>query len=200
MIRAICPADVPWAAKQHAALMSNSVFAVFGSRFLECFYDQFSRSKTAIAYVWEQDGEPLAVISATSDRSRFLRGLILRHGLRLAVYAAVGILRPACRRLIGQLCRYPRRAEGGKIEAEMIFITVAPACRGKGIAQQLIDAVLAEYRRREIKRIYVTVESENLGIKAILERKQFRVIESFLFADKQNDLLRLDVEEERDVA
>ena len=82
----------------------------------------------------------------------------------------------------------------------MIFITVAPACRGKGVAPQLIDAVLAEYRRREIKRIYVTVESENLGIKAILERKQFRVIESFLFADKQNDLLRLDVEEERDVA
>ena len=153
MIRPIRPDDIPWAARQHAALMANSVFAAFGVRFLECFYSHFARSKTAIAYVWEENGLPVAVISATSDRTRFLRGLVLRHGISLACYAAVGLLRPACRHLVGQLRRYPGHVDGERIEAEMIFITVAPECRGKGVAEKLIEAVLAEYASRGTPRV-----------------------------------------------
>ena len=78
--------------------------------------------------------------------------------------------------------------------AEMIFITVSPECRGKGVANQLIDAVLVEYAARATPRIYVTVESENVGIKGVLTRKNFEVIDTFFFADKQNDLLRLDAQ------
>ncbi len=195
MIRALCPADVPWAARQHAALMSHSVFAAFGPHFLECFYSRFAKSKSAIAYVWEQEGEPLAVISATSNRSLFLRELLLRHGVKLAFFSVVGLFRPACRHLISQLRSYPGNVDGERIESEMIFITVSPVCRGQGVAQQLIDAVLSEYRTRGIRRVYVTVESENKGIKAILAQKEFEVIQSFRFADKANDLLRLDFEE-----
>jgi ribosomal protein S18 acetylase RimI-like enzyme len=194
MIRALRPADSSWAARQHAELMSNSVFAAFGVRFLECFYSRFARSASSIAFVWEQDGVPLAVISATSNRSRFLRGLVLCHGVPLALYTVAGLLRPSCRHLVGQLRQYPGRIDGEKIEAEMIFITVSPACRGQGVAQQLIDAVLAEYAARSTPQVYVTVESENVGIKRILTTKEFKVIKTFRFADKQNDLLRLDLQ------
>lgn len=195
MIRVLTQADATWAAQQHAALMPNSVFAAFGVGFLRCFYRVFAQSKHAVAYVWEDASKPAAVITATSNRSAFLRGLILRHGPMLAAYAVLGLMHKPCRRLVAQLRHYPRHGGDTPIQAEMIFITVDPCCRGKKVAHRLIEAVLSDYAARRVNRVHVTIERANAGVRRILDGFGFKVVSSFLLADKQNDLLQLNMAE-----
>lgn len=185
---------VPWAVAQHAALMQQSVFAMFGPRFLELWYRAFAISPHAVAFVDEQDGHPRAVIASTSNRPAFLRELLRRSGFALAWCSARAVLRNgACRRLVGRLPGYLARSGRGDVTAEMIFITVAPAVRGHGIAQQLIRRTLQEFRRRGVDKVHVSIESGKHGVRAMLHSFGFVVIDRFAFADKPHELLALDL-------
>jgi ribosomal protein S18 acetylase RimI-like enzyme len=188
MIRPLETADAPWAARQHAALMAHSVFALFGVAFLECVYRHFAVSPHAIALVDTEGETRNAVIASTSRRSAFLRSLLRRSGFRLAWLAAAGLLHRPCRRLLRQTWRYLRTTRRGPDEAEMIFITVDPAARNRGLARRLIEATLAEYRRRGIRQVQVTVEDDNAPVKALLASLGFKEADRFVFADKVNAL------------
>jgi len=190
MMRPLRVEDAAAAADQHAALMVNSVFAVFGAGFLACFYRHFARSPHAIAFVEEGPGGACAYIASTSDRHAFLRSLALRHGLRLAVYAVRGVLfHRECRRMLWQTLRYLRRTGQARTPAEMVFITVPSALRGRRVALELIEATLAEFRRRQISTVSVTIESDNAPILKILNGMGFQSVDRFIFAGKPNDLL-----------
>lgn len=189
MIRRMHTADAPFAAHQHARLMRHSVFAAFGCGLLECFYRCFAVSRHGIAFVYEEEGTARAAIAAVSDRPAFLRELIARHGLRLAGSALAGLFRRPCRRLLLQMPGYFRGTAGTKTRAEMVFITVAETCRRRGVARELIEATLHEYRRRGTNRVMVSIESDNHVIRHLLQSMGFEVTGTFMFADKSNDLL-----------
>lgn len=192
-VRPLTAADAPWAARRHAALLPHSVFALFGPPFLETIYRAFARSPHAVSFVHERDGAPHALIACASDRRAFLRELLLRSGLRLALLAGAAFLtRGPCRRLLLQAPRYLRRTHRSGTDAEMIFITVDPECHGTGVGRGLILAVLEEYRRRGVERVTVTIESDNAPVKRLLLGLGFAVEDTFTFADKSNDLLVLE--------
>lgn len=182
--------DVRWAARQHAALMEHSVFAVFGEPFLEQVYRGFAASRHAIAYVYEEEGEARAIIASAGDRSAFLRELCFRSGFRLAALSAAAAVRSgACRRMLIRMPMYLRRTCRGIARAEMIFITVAATCRRRGVARELIRLTLDEFRRRGLREIDVSIESANTVIRDLLLSFGFRVVDRFEFADKSNDRL-----------
>lgn len=184
--------DVSWAAGQHAALMENSVFAVFGKRFLEQVYSCFAASKHSISYVYEEESEAKAIIASTSDRGAFLRELFLRSGIRLAALSAAAVFRSsACRRMLWRMPVYLGRTCRGNTKAEMVFITVAKNCRKAGIARELIRMTLEEFGRRGVRDINVSIESSNTVVKDLLLHLGFTVSDHFMFADKPNDLLAI---------
>jgi len=189
----MAPSDVAWAARQHAALMEHSVFAKFGTGFLECFYREFAVSPHSVSFVCEQDGGPQAVIACTSDRRAFMRGLFFRSGIRMGFYILKGLFRQDCRHALFQSPRYLGRTCNDRAKAEMIFITVSPGCRGSGIARSLIENTLAEYRRRGVGKVNVSIESDNAPVKKLLLSMGFKVIDTFVFADKSNDLFETDL-------
>lgn len=172
--------------------MENSVFAIFGGAFLERVYRHFACSKHAIAYVYEVDGQAQAVIASTSRRRAFLRGLALHSGIPLMALSIRAMLRSgACRRMVWRMPAYLGKTCRGITQAEMIFITVAPTCRKKGVARELIRMTLEEYERRGVKQIHVSIESANTVIRTLLEEFGFKRVDHFTFADKPNDLLAL---------
>lgn len=193
MIRPMRPEDAVRAAEQHAVLMEHSVFAMFGAGFLACFYRHFATAPNGIAFAYGEETGPQAYIVSTSDRPAFLRGLLLRYGPRLAWHALRGLLRPACRRLAWQTFRYLRRTGAARTPAEMIFITVPPECRNHGVARALIGATIDQFRRRQVRLVSVTVESDNAPVRALLEKLGFRQADRFAFAGKENDLFLLDL-------
>jgi ribosomal protein S18 acetylase RimI-like enzyme len=189
MIRPMTLSDAGWAAAQHAALMKNSAFARLGTSFLECFYRCFATSPTAVAYVHEEDGVARAIIAATSDRPAFLRQLLRQSWFRLVIGALRGLIRNP--RLLFSIrpLRYLREIPDDSTKAEMVFITVAPEARERGIARRLIETTLSEYVRRGVRKVKVTIEDENLTVKRVLQGLGFEVKKTFMFAGKKNNLL-----------
>lgn len=182
--------DTAWAARQHAALMENSVFAIFGAPFLEQVYRHFAGSRHSVSYVYEENGESMAVIASTSNRRAFMRGLLLRSGLKLALISVAAAVRSgACRRLLRRMPAYLRKTCRNETNAEMIFITVARDCRKAGLGRTLIQMTLDEFQRRGVRDVNVSIESENTPVKNLLLGLGFEVIDQFMFPDKPNDLL-----------
>lgn len=186
MIRIMQTTDVMWASRQHAKLMNKSVFAMFGVKFLACFYRRFAKSKHAIAFVYEESGLPRGVIASANNRSAFLRELLLIHGIELIFFTIASLRKSACRHLLFQLPRYFDGSKKKDINAEMIFITISPESRGNGIAQELIQNTLDEFVRRGVEKVNVTTESDKKNVIDILHDMGFAVIDEFMFADKSN--------------
>ena len=193
MIRPMQPKDAGWSAERHAKSMPNSVFAVFGSGFLTRVYRELARSPNSVAFVHERDGNPGGVIAAVTDRRAFLRGLLAHSGPALAWAALKGwVTHRACRKLLMQTPLYLRRVPDAAA-AELLFIAVAPEFRRAGVARELIEQALDAFRARQITRVVVTIETENTTIANILEGFGFKRIDRFMFADKWNDLLSMDL-------
>ena len=193
MIRPMQPKDAGWTAEQHARVMTNSVFAVFGLDFLTRVYLELARSPKAVAFVYESDGKPGGIIAAVTNRRAFLLGLLAHSGPALLWSALKGIVEHrACRNLLLQTPRYLRRVPDSAA-AELLFITVAPECRRAGVARELIEHALDAFRARRVARAVVTIETENTAIARILQGFGFKSIDRFVFADKSNDVLSRDL-------
>jgi len=177
--------------------MENSVFAIFGAPFLEQVYRHFAGSRHSVSYVYEENGESMAVIASTNNRRAFMRELLLRSGLKLAVISVAAAARSgACRRLLRHMPAYLRRTCRGETNAEMIFITVAGDCRKSGLGRMLIRMTLDEFQRRGVRDVNVSIESENTPVKNLLLSLGFEVIDQFMFADKPNDVLATSLTEQ----
>ena len=194
LIRPMQTCDAGWTAERHAMLMPNSIFAAFGPGFLARVYLELARSPHAVAFVHDGDRRPCGVIAALTDRRAFLVGLLAHSGAALAWAAIRGwVAHSSCRRLLLHIPRYLRRVPG-LAAAELLFITVSPECRREGVARALIARTLDEFRARRIARAVVSIETSNTAIAGILERFGFRRIDRFVFADKWNDVLAMNLE------
>ena len=76
------------------------------------------------------------------------------------------------RRLVG-IATYS--VDGG--DAELAALGVAKAHRGRGLAGQLIDAVVAEVTARDVGRLWVVTTNDNLAALAVYQRHGFRLVE-----------------------
>jgi ribosomal-protein-alanine N-acetyltransferase len=61
-------------------------------------------------------------------------------------------------------------------EGEIANLAVAPSARRHGIGAALLDASLAEARRRGVKQVYLEVRESNAAARALYERRGFSVV------------------------
>jgi [ribosomal protein S18]-alanine N-acetyltransferase len=61
-------------------------------------------------------------------------------------------------------------------DAEVLNVAVEPGSRGKGLAGQMIDAVLIEMSARGVANAYLEVRESNQAARALYESKEFREI------------------------
>ena len=77
------------------------------------------------------------------------------------------------------LVQEPRSQAGGPPPAELLSIMVEPALRSRGLGALLLEALIAECRRRDIQALDVTVESSNAGARRFYEQHGFRFVREF---------------------
>jgi len=194
MIRPLKINEIPWAAELHAKLMAGSVLALFGPGPLRILYRELVRSPHGLVLAASVDGRLEGVIAVMLDRAAFARSLLWRKGLLVALSMAWGVLtRTECRRLLLQLPRYWISARAGTAEAEMLFITVAPDARDRGLARLLIEAVLENLRGRKVRRVSVSVDVEHPRIGGLLRRLGFAPVARVCFAGKNHEVLASDL-------
>jgi ribosomal-protein-alanine N-acetyltransferase len=62
------------------------------------------------------------------------------------------------------------------VDAEVLNVAVEPGSRGKGLAGQMLDAVLIELATRGVANAYLEVRESNKAARALYESKGFREI------------------------
>ena len=64
-------------------------------------------------------------------------------------------------------------AMAGVDELHLLNITVAPAWQGRGLGNELLDAVQAQARRRGLASLFLEVRQSNVRARALYERRGF---------------------------
>ncbi len=168
------PADAADAARLHAAHLTYSFFAGLGERFLRRLYRRLAKSPRGIGFVVETDAGVRAFITATTDAAGLRRELILKDAWAAGFWAAFALLRKP--RLIGRALEtfaYGARTDLPGVRAEMLFISIDPALRRRGLAVKLIDLVLDEFRRRGVEQTKVVTDAANAPVNALLNKFGF---------------------------
>jgi ribosomal-protein-alanine acetyltransferase len=78
-------------------------------------------------------------------------------------------------RVVGEAIALVRRHKQS-VSGRTYSLAVDPACRGKGIGERLMRAMIDELGRRGARRIYLEVEASNVAAQRLYQRMGFKII------------------------
>jgi ribosomal protein S18 acetylase RimI-like enzyme len=78
-------------------------------------------------------------------------------------------------RVVGEAIALVRRHKQS-VSGRTYSLAVAPACRGKGIGERLMRAMIDELGRRGVRRVYLEVETSNSAARRLYERIGFKMV------------------------
>ena len=179
-MRAMTLADVPRVAELHAAHLSYSFFAKLGLGFLRRLYRRIVLSEHGFGFVVEVDGRVDAFITASLDAATLRRELIWRDGCIAGCRVLLALLRrPWLAMRVFETLAYGSRTDLDGVRAEMLFISIEPELRRRGLAVEFIRRVLEEYVARGVQRAKVVTEAVNEPVNMLLAKFGFEPVSEF---------------------
>lgn len=190
-VRLLEAEDIAFAAKLHAQALPQGFFVLLGPRFLRAYYRGFRASPYAIALVAERDGERIGVLVGTLDSAAHHRYVVRRHGWRLAVLGAAGLvlqpragqrfLRTRALRYARSIARAWRPGSGGSAGAKpgarlrgplgvLSHVAVATKARGTGAGTALLESFVVAARRAGTARVELVTLAGSEGAASFYER------------------------------
>jgi ribosomal protein S18 acetylase RimI-like enzyme len=191
----LTPAMAAAAARLHILGQPGAFLTSLGPEVLTVLYRTLPQSPVGFGFgvtgeAIEQGMEgnvPLeGFVAATSSVGALFTEMATRRFLAFApALLARMARRPALLGRLAQTLFYPllvqepRSQTNGPPPAELLSIMVEPALRSHGLGARLLEALLAECRRRDIQALDVTVESRNAGARRFYERHGFGYVREF---------------------
>jgi ribosomal protein S18 acetylase RimI-like enzyme len=155
----------------HASEISEGFLPALGRPFLARLYRRVVRSPQAFLLVADDEGRPVGFVAGSEDVGALYRSFLVHDGALAALRALPRIVR-SVRRVVETL-RYP--TGGADLPAaELLAIAVAPDARGRGIGRALVEALTAEFRRRNVDGVRVVVAADNERALRLYEACGFR--------------------------
>jgi ribosomal protein S18 acetylase RimI-like enzyme len=155
------PDDAVSVAGLHRQGIPTGVLAELGLPALARLYRALLDNPDAFVFVGvDPQDRVMAFVSGVSDVGQMYRRVIRQQFWSFAALGLRYALNPRMiRRLLNTLA-YPTKVTGAFPGAELLSIVVAPAGQGSGVGTLLLEALLAEFRRRGIERIKVMVRAD----------------------------------------
>ena len=181
MIEPMSRPHVPVVVDVHLQSFPGFFLSFLGPRFLRLLYDSIVHHERGAAFVYLDNGEVAGFVAGVANPSGFYRALI-KHRLPAFMWAAMGaaVRRP---QIIPRLLRallYPSQTPTGESIGTLMSIGTRPNCQGRGIGKQLVDAFLAEMRRRNVRCVNLTTDRDNNDeVNAFYQRLGFRLARSY---------------------
>jgi ribosomal protein S18 acetylase RimI-like enzyme len=193
--------DLRFAADLHRSCLGHGLFPRLGSRFLRAYLRTFVQSPFAIALVAERDGDPVGFLVGTGDDRRHYRHVIRRHGVRLALSAALALVtRPRVAAMFARtrLVRYARGAvrlarrptappspstTPPGANGVLTHLAVVPAGRERGVGAALVEDFLSQARTHGAASVRLVTRSGESGAGSFYERLGWEPDGGFADAD-----------------
>lgn len=181
--------DIPQVARFHSSYIPHSTFAQLGIPFLKTLYQGFLSSDYGFVYTCWEGGKMQGFIAGATDSQRLLRSLFRRHLLFLLGISLKALFcHPRLLPSLFQTFCYAKKTNLQQTKAELLFITVKPESRRRGIGNKLILKSLEELKRRGIDRIKVSVEKKNGEAINLLHKMNFSRERRFSFYQEERIL------------
>jgi ribosomal protein S18 acetylase RimI-like enzyme len=148
-----------------------------GRRFLQLLYSSIVSVRQSVNFVYLDQDILVGFVVGVANPSRFYSKLI-RERLFAFAWAAIAatLRRPS---IIGRLFRallYPSKSPGGDSNATLLSIAIKPFCQGRGIGKALIDAFLAEMKKRGVSVVNLTTDrDDNAAANEFYHKLGFRI-------------------------
>lgn len=170
------------AAKLHYEAYSGDFLPLFGTRFLEAFYDVMFTTKAAGGVVGLAGEELVGFCMFTPDLSKLYRTILKKGFLRLGWLATLRIVRnPLLVKMILEAFLYQPRAKVGDVKAEMLPWAVDPKYRGKGVGTRIWDACEREMLKMGIDTYKLTAIFDKEASLKFFNKKGFEQVGEFDF-------------------
>ena len=205
-IRAARVRDITFLSRLHVQALPHGFFPRLGLGFLDLYYQGFVTSPHAVALVAQVEGRHVGFVVGTTDNVAHYRWVTRRLGVRLAVRAALALLRrPGLliwflrtrgRRYLVATARRVRPAapEIGVSErvGVLTHIAVVPRARGSGIGQRLVVRFVEAASQRNVPLEAVTLAGEQ-GASGFWRRLDWKPVEVVTRDGLAFERFRLDV-------
>lgn len=168
-------------ASQVAALHIQGIPTGFlsslGNNFLTILYAAIADDKNSFGFVAIQSEKVLGFVAFSTNLSKLYKHAVMKKGFRFALELGRRMLSMQVIKKVLQNVFYPSKMKNMNLpEAELLSIAIAPECRGKGIAKQLIEAGFEECLRRGIDKVKVLVAADNQSANNLYTRSGFELI------------------------
>lgn len=181
-VRGMSTSDLKSVALLHQALFPGQLLTLLGTNLLIRFYGEFVTGEESLAFVAVADGEPVGLVTATRHKAALFRRFYRANLPRVVLTACAtpriwGLLwrgaatrRTQLRHVLGMLSvRAQTSSSNGSapedvtmdIPTRLMSIGVAPAWRGKGLAEKLVEVLCERLRAEGVDVVGLSVRQEN---------------------------------------
>jgi len=165
-------------AELHISGISTGFISSLGVDFVTALYEAIARSESGIGFVTEQNEKVIGFIAFTTNLNRLYKSIILKKGVRFAFLLTSKLCSFKRIKKVFETLFYPSRIKKKNLpSAELLSIVVAPQCRGKGLAGQLVETGFQECRKRNIDRIKVLVGADSIVANKLYLKCGFKLVE-----------------------
>ena len=154
--------DIAAFAAIHRAAFPRSLTTRLGDRFLADYYIRVLGSPSGVAYLAEQDQEPLGFAVGFVDPATFYENM-RRKKWEVARSMAMGLLKKPwlIAPVITNFLWAGKAKHEGADSCELASIAVIPKTSGSGIGRALLDSFVAGAAQTGAKRVSLTTDAEN---------------------------------------
>mgnify|MGYP000883075912 CR=1 FL=1 len=158
MIERLAKIHAPEAAQLHILGIESGFISSLGLDFVTALYEAIAESKSSFGFVTCEGEEVIGFVAFTENINSLYKSIIWKKGFKFAFLLGSRLFSWTRLKRIWETLLYPSRVKADDLPAaELLSIAVSPQARGKGIASQLIEAGIAECRKRGMDRMKVLV-------------------------------------------
>jgi ribosomal protein S18 acetylase RimI-like enzyme len=142
-----------------------------GPRFLRFLYRCMILSDHSLCLVAERNGQIVGHFTVLTSRRNFFRQFVLRKGLLAALMLLPWLLRPRNLQTAITGLTFSRNAAQDDPDAEAASLIVVSTAHRTGVGKALFEAILAELRKKGIRRMRSTTSPHNEAANALHKRQ-----------------------------
>jgi ribosomal protein S18 acetylase RimI-like enzyme len=174
-VRAMRPDEAGAVAQYHAEGIPTGVLAELGVGFMTDLYRAIAASRDGFVFVVLDDEERVrGFICGTTRLGAVMRGVLLRRGWKLAGFMLRHMFSGRIVKRAFEAVFYPSRMPGDLPEAELLSVVVDPKLHGAGAGTALLEALMNEFRARDVPKVKVMVRADFERANAYYVKHGFR--------------------------